>query len=280
MSLNHWVRQHLPAQLQDLLRTVLDLASPRRRRLSAQRRVDLADASSAAKKVSPDGRVLVGIFAGLWLPFGAPWGGLSARLAGGYEEELVPELRRLIADAPPLIIDVGSAEGYYAVGLARALPSSTVIAFDIDRRARQLCALTARRNDVRNLRVAGRIDPRRLQRLIVPGALVVSDCEGYEDELLDPELVPGLGEATILVELHEFAVPGLTRRVLDRFAGTHDATIIDAGPRDPGGRPHLDHLGTAEARAAIDEGRPVVPHPMQWAVLRPRSAESAQSGNS
>lgn len=263
-------REHLPAQLQDLLRTLFDVASPRRRKLSVQHKVDAARAGRKARKVSPDGRVLAGIFQGIWLPFEGPWHGISARLAGSYEEELVPELRRLLADAPAVIIDVGSAEGYYAVGLARALPASKVVAFDIDRGARRLCRLTARHNHVRNVRVAGRIDPRRLQRLLVPGALVLSDCEGYEVELLNLELVPALREAAILVELHEFVMAGLTRRVLDRFVDTHDATLIDARPRDPAGHPHLAHLSRIEIREAIDEGRPVQPHPMQWAVLRPR----------
>src|SRR5689334_17519514 len=41
------------------------------------------------------------------------------KLLGSYEEELWPALRRLAALPIPAVVNVGCAEGYYAVGLAR-----------------------------------------------------------------------------------------------------------------------------------------------------------------
>ena len=59
--------------------------------------VDVARDVELARKVSPDGRVLSGIFEGMTMPLEVSWGGLSARVAGSYEEELVPDLAALIA---------------------------------------------------------------------------------------------------------------------------------------------------------------------------------------
>ena len=222
-----------------------------------------------AAKVSPDGRVLSGIFEGMKMPLEVSWGGLSARLAGSYEEEFVPDLAALIARQPPVVIDAGAAEGYYAVGLAQALPSSTVYAFDISREARRLCRLAATRNGVHNLHVRGRIDPRELRTLLVPNALVLADVEGYETVLLDPERVPGLCRSAIIVELHEWIAPGATTLVLDRFTATHHIKMIDSRPRDAFGRGHLPHLTAEEAHSAVQER----PYSQQWAVMRPLYSE-------
>lgn len=243
---------------------------PSRRAGAAQHQIDVERAIDLAAKVSPDGRVLSGIFEGMWMPFEISWGGLSARLVGSYEEELAPDLAALIAGRPPVVIDAGSAEGYYAVGLARALPSSTVHAFDISREAQRICRHAATRNGVHNLHVHGRIRRRQLRRLLVPNALLLSDVEGYETVLLDPDYVPGLRQAAIIVEFHEWIVPESTALVLGRFAATHDITLIDSQPRDAFDRGHLSHLTAEEAHSAIQEGRP---HTQQWAVMRPLHRE-------
>lgn len=122
-----------------------------------------------------------------------------------------------------------------------------------------MCRLTATRNSVHNLHVRGRIDPGQLRALLVPNALVVSDVEGYETGLLDPEHAPGLRQAAIIVERHEWIVPGSTTLVLDRFTATHDLTLIDSRPRDAVGRGHLSHLTAEEAHSAVQER----PHPQQ-----------------
>lgn len=263
------VRRYLPARAQDVLRTFADEALPVRRRAARAEREGEFGAHSLASRVSPQGLVLAGIFQGLQLPLAGSWGGLSARLAGTYEKEIASELEGVIAARPPLVIDVGAAEGYYALGLARALPQSVVYAFDIDRRARRLCAAGAKANSLANVRIRGRVNAPVLRHLLQPGALVISDCEGYERELLDPNRVPGLREATVLVELHEFVSPGLTSEVLARFRDTHNCMLIDARPRSESDGQHLNHLTLADRRQAVDEGRPTDPHAMQWAVLRP-----------
>ncbi len=49
---------------------------------------------------------------------------ITARLVGCYEAELHNTIEEVIARRPPLVVNVGCAEGYYAVGLARRLPAS------------------------------------------------------------------------------------------------------------------------------------------------------------
>ena len=51
--------------------------------------------------------------------------------------------------------------------------------------------------------------------------LVICDVEGYEVELLNPELIPELAHTHILVELHETAYPGVEELIKSRFHKTH-----------------------------------------------------------
>src|SRR5205807_1286288 len=75
-------------------------------------------------------------------------GDLVAKLAGTYERELHSVVADWIAAKHPQIIDVGCAEGYYAVGFAYAMNDTTVHAFDIDPVARERCASLSRLNGV------------------------------------------------------------------------------------------------------------------------------------
>jgi methylase of polypeptide subunit release factors len=80
------------------------------------------------------------------------------------------------------VIDIGCAEGYYAVGLALRIPSAYVIAFDTNREATDLCRLMA---DLKRLShrliTAGWCDEHVLALLTSGGrSLIVCDTEGYE----------------------------------------------------------------------------------------------------
>ena len=73
---------------------------------------------------------------------------MGSRLLGSYETELHEIVERVVAAGFDRVIDVGSGDGYYAVGLARRLPASTVEAYDPDPVARRRCRALAEVNGV------------------------------------------------------------------------------------------------------------------------------------
>lgn len=152
------------------------------------------------------------------------------KLLGMYERELNPCVEALCARRLALVVDVGAAEGYYAVGLARRLPATRVTAFEMEANGQRQLAAMARLNEVADqVEVRGRCEPADLQealRVADGDAAVVCDVEGYERELLDPAAVPALRQAAILVELHDFIVPGVTELLVERFGVTHDIQHI------------------------------------------------------
>jgi len=200
---------------------------------------------------------------------------LVAKLVGAYERELHEVVRQIQADERiDTVVNIGCAEGYYAVGLARTMAGAHVHAYDLDPIMRRLCRRMAALNGVLGrLTIQGRCDPGELRRLAGGRTLVLADCEGCELELLRPSGVPALKDSVVVVELHDFIDPAITPSVLERFEATHDAELITSEPRYPMEHPEpgeLAGVSPVEHEIALLEFRPGV---MQWAVLRPRDSQ-------
>src|SRR5262245_45426434 len=82
--------------------------------------------SDFRRKLFPDGApisVQHGPFKGLAYFDETVWGSITPKWLGSYEAELHPAIEEIISRPYETIIDVGCAEGYYAVGLAATIPS-------------------------------------------------------------------------------------------------------------------------------------------------------------
>jgi hypothetical protein len=214
--------------------------------------------------------VLRGPFTGLQLDerMVSVSGDLVAKLLGTYERELRPAFQEWIAAAPARVVDVGAAEGYYAVGLAHAIPSATVLAFDIDPAARQRCQELAARNGVADrVDVRSECTPEALGELPADGVVLLSDCEGCEAGLLDPERQPLLRGWPIVVELHDFIDPSISATLRRRFEASHDIELITEHPVDEREVPELASLDREQRELLLSENRPTV---MSWFCMRPR----------
>src|SRR5262249_16245926 len=143
----------------------------------------------------------------------------------------------VIAWRPHFLIDIGAAEGYYAVGFGRRLPETRIVAFEADEAARYILAAHAEINQVRNITIAGLADCDRIANCVRLDELdrcrmvVVCDCEGHELDLMCKKQVPLLENAMIICELHEFAKQGITGELIERFSATHRIDLIRAEPR-------------------------------------------------
>jgi len=175
-----------------------------------------------------------------------------AKLLGTYEQPMHAPLKALLdQSAYQIIINIGCAEGYYAVGLARLLKDAVSYAYDTDPRARNACQELAEKNNVTERMVVGELFSHAdFARFSEKKCLVFCDIEGAERELLDPSLAPELAGFDIVVESHECLITGTTELLLNRFSDTHDIIKIeDNGMRELSGMPswfyelaHLDQL--------------------------------------
>jgi predicted O-methyltransferase YrrM len=216
--------------------------------------------------------VLGGPFQGMRMPARASEGCLVPKLLGIYEQELHPYLARLARRDYARVVDIGCAEGYYAVGIARALPAARVVAFDTSAAARALCAELAKANGVETrVNVRGAADAEVLEAALVGAgrSLVLCDCEGCEYAVLDPAAVPALARADLIVELHGVARdPGAVGAFLERFRPTHRLQTVRHGARDPAAIPALKGMRQLDQWLAVWEFRTEA---TPWAVMQAKA---------
>jgi hypothetical protein len=196
------------------------------------------------------------------------------KLLGIYEQELAPYIEQAVERQPRLVVDLGAAEGYYAIGMARRLTDARVLAFETEERGRDALREMARLNAVDSrVTVLGKCEPDDLASVLAneSDALVICDVEGYEQKLLDPAVVPVLRRLPILVELHDFLVPKVTELLSERFSKTHKVTHIWQEDRlrtdFPWRTLGMLLLPRSYVDWAVSEWRPVR---MAWFWLEPR----------
>eukprot|EP01031_Cornospumella_fuschlensis_P050377 gene50377-61632_t len=130
------------------------------------------------------GRVLAGPFVGMRYIEGSVGSAYVPKLLGIYERELNRCVEEACALDVPLIVDIGAAEGYYAVGLAMRNPGAKVVAFEMESEGRALLKEMAEINEVeQRLSIRGRCEPADLQDALFGAerSIVVCDVEGYEE---------------------------------------------------------------------------------------------------
>jgi len=212
-------------------------------------------------------RVLEGPFAGLTLTPMTYREQIGPYLLGVYESELDPAWEAVLRGNYEQIIDVGAKFGYYAAGLARRYPDASIVAFDTDRWARRAMREMAAANGIDNVEVMGFCSPDWILRNLRESSFVISDCEGYEAVLFNPEVVSRSATAALIVETHDCFAPAVSDRLRAAFEETHTVRIYgDAGHRRETSQ-SLGFLGGPERRLAVQEVR----SPQLWLACFPKA---------
>ena len=157
---------------------------------------------------------------------------LIPKLLGSYENEVHSWLEDVPSKGYDIVVDIGCAEGYYAIGLARLLPEAKIFAYDIEPASRKSCEQLAHVNGVSDqLSIGSFCSSETLRSLdFSSGGLIISDCEGYETELFDAETVRHLANVDLLIECHDHIGLPITRTLIDAFSQTHKTTVFETTP--------------------------------------------------
>lgn len=272
--------KHVLNRMKDTFKTILAAVAPsvlqeirRFRRASLYRKQEAQLKRVLAAVTRNSGFVVkAGPFQGMKYVDHTSWSGLIPKLLGIYERELADVVKKLLGEHYDVIVNVGSAEGYYAIGFARDSARSKIIAYDIDPVSRELCRNMANLNGVADRVVIGEeCTHATLSQVLLGRSLVICDCEGCELQLLDPEKCPALKQTDVLLELHEFVVPGLTQALLSKFRETHNIELIPAVAAGPEIAAGLDFMSLDDRLYAVSECRPVG---MEWAVMTVRKPQT------
>jgi hypothetical protein len=214
--------------------------------------------------------VLGGPFRGVRLPSLLGFGSMTSKWLGTYESELHPIIEHLKRSEYAHFVDVGAADGYYAVGIAKVCFPKTVYAYDTDFIARRQLALVAKINNPVNCIISGECTHKDLSRICREKTFILCDIEGAEIALLDQGVVPELRTADICVEIHPSGSLNSdeVREILcGRFSQTHQANVI----KQNSNKLHLVapdliySLGQEEIVCALNESRG---ESMEWLWLK------------
>ena len=193
------------------------------------------------------------------------------KLLGCYEKELWGVMKYISCQEYTDIIDIGCAEGYYAVGLGINIPNAKVHAYDINNDALILCREMARLNN---------IDDRIITKSLCTEAelgsfnftgkgLIICDCEGYEKELFTTDNVSNLISCDLVIETHDFLDRSISSYLESIFSKTHDIKIIkslwDAEKTATYEIKQIENLNINEKHNLLSEGRPTV---MKWLFIK------------
>lgn len=164
----------------------------------------------------------------------SPWSGTQywpAQVAGAYEHVVM----EFISSLGPLntVIDLGAAEGFYALNLRITGLAKKVIAFDSDPAAIKVLDAAARKHNIANFELNGRATFSEVKKSVLKeiskNNLLISDIEGAEFELFTEDLILTLGNWFVVIELHEFGDTEASKALKQKFLPSHDVKMAVGG---------------------------------------------------
>ncbi len=150
------------------------------------------------------------------------------KLIGTYENELAEIFEKITHINYTCFIDIGAAEGFYAVGIKKYIltGANKVIAFETSKKGRKLIKKNAQLNNVEGIIIKGFCDVDALRSaLSIKNTFILADIEGGEYNLLDPDVL-NFANCDLLVEMHPDKIVSKEEMFIKKFSCTHNITPI------------------------------------------------------
>ena len=201
------------------------LSAVRSRRWQLRLLKDTGQLDRVNQHIEESGTVVrSGPFAGMVYPLEVATTRWSVpKLLGSYESELHPFLEKVGKRRYDCVIDIGSAEGYYASGLAGML-RVPVYAYDPEPLEKAFSVKMSERNGVSHLvTMSDLFVVDDMRRFAGTRALVLCDCEGFEEVLFRPDTLELTRNWDLIIELH-----GAADKILPLLNWPHRTSIVEA----------------------------------------------------
>ncbi|MFA6393161.1 MAG: hypothetical protein WCW54_03695 [Candidatus Paceibacterota bacterium] len=195
------------------------------------------------------------------------------KLLGCYEKELWETIEYFKDKKYSEIIDIGCAEGYYAVGMALNTKNSKIYAYDTEEKARVLCNKMATLNNVSDkIIIRSKLTPEELSSFPFSGrGLIICDCEGFEKELFNKNNVKNLINCDLIIEAHDFFDINISTYLKEIFNESHDIhsiqSIDDIQKALTYNINGLEKLTLLDKKSILAEGRMSI---MEWLIFIPK----------
>lgn len=180
------------------------------------------------------------------------------KIIGAYEDELHEWLQKIKLNSYDSILNIGAAEGYYTVGLAKMFPATSVISYEQDPTLKGVITKIVDINKLNTqVTIEGGFSTTDIKKINSKRALIFMDCEGCEKILIGQNTL--LDKCDLLIETHNHIVPFITNDLIESFTDTHNITALsssDGTIKVLKNHSELNHLSYADQITVLDEGRP------------------------
>lgn len=156
------------------------------------------------------GVVKYGPFKGLKLEKNTWWGklDLGSQCLGLYEKEILDKIDLINVNEYQTFIDIGAADGYYAVGMLTSQKVKKTICFEQASQGREtILSKWIANGSVGELAIYGEANAHSLSNIKpedLQNAFAIIDIEGGEFDLLDYKILNILSSCLIFIEIHNW----------------------------------------------------------------------------
>lgn len=211
---DHIFRNHQLVSNADKHRFRLETVTERRKRLSEELFIKL------------DGQVQAGEFKGLRLNSNPSWGiaDQATKLLGLYEQEVINEIYEKSNLRKKHFIDLGAADGYYAIGALLNGRFEQADCFEIEPSGQDCIRKNAEINNIlKRLKIYGEANENFFQQLDAQidwnNVFILCDVEGAEFEIFSESTLESIKGSTILIEIHNW---------IENFLPKYEALLMRA----------------------------------------------------
>ncbi len=219
-------------------------------------------------------KVAYGPFRGMYISEEIWWGenDVISKYLGEYEGHILQEIV-LQSTKYRHFIDIGAADGYYAVGALRNNLFESATCFEISKEGQSVIAKNSRLNNVQNrIDIKGEANFEDIDKIInkFGPCLVLCDIEGNEYNLFKGKLYSLLKDSTIILELHdyEYDLKEKAKKLIQDSKNYFDINFIKRNSPAVNDFDELEDWDDDYRFLAFSEERP---KRMHWIMLNPKN---------
>lgn len=232
-----------------------------------KKRIDL---SNKVSKIF-NNTVQEGPFKGMIISEDQFWGpgDKASKILGLYEKEIQDLINQIQEKNNfPAFIDIGGADGFFAVGSVKNNLFKNCEVFEISKRGRQSIEESAIKNNVADLiSIKSEANEKTLSSIEnINNSVILCDIEGGEYDLFSENLIKNMHPSNVIIEIHKNPDISLNE-FEDKFKNLFSINKITQGPRSLKGFGELKNFNDNNRSLLTSEGRSYI---QEWWHLSPK----------
>ena len=216
--------------------------------------------------------VQYGIFKNLKMNYEISWsrGDIASKIYGFYENKIQQKLKDI---NNPILIDIGAADGFFAIGSLKSKICEFCYAFEETKKSRENLLKTAKINNVQNkLSIIGKVTKDNFFSLLpleinFSKVTILCDIEGGEFDFFSNEILSTIKYSNIIIEIHKNHNKNLEIDLLERAKKYFDVSVVIDNDKNFESVSELHTLNDIDRNLICSEGRSYIG---KWWHLSPK----------